>query len=77
MQEIYLNELPETHPLRNKGLHSIGAYYQLHPKGSMWHEVREPYGIAKATYNQLAPVWTVNHTWKATRNLTGDIDEVV
>lgn len=62
-----LSTLPVEHRLRNTPLFEIGAHYQLHSKGKVWHEVREPYGIAKSTYNQLAPVWIEGHTWRSTR----------
>lgn len=65
--EIIIDDLPKEHPLRNTPLFEIGAYYQLLTKGKMWHEVRAPYGIAKNTYNQLAPLWKEQHVWKATK----------
>lgn len=54
---IYLHELAQDHELRNKPL--LGALY--HYKGqSFAREVLPSYGIARATYNQLADAWTNN-----------------
>lgn len=54
---IYLHELAHEDELRNRPL--LGAFY--HYKGqSFSREVLSSYGIARATYNQLADAWTGN-----------------
>lgn len=64
---VDLGALPVEHPLRNRPLVDIGAWYQLTPKGAMWHEVKPAFGIARRTYNELGEVWTNHHVWKATK----------
>jgi hypothetical protein len=65
MAEIYLAELPNDHPLRNKSLSKIGAEYQykLNPK-SPWRKAADQGGIKNATYNQLGETWTKFDSWR-------------
>lgn len=67
LPEVYLQELPADHPLRNRPLIEIGAYYQLTTKGAMWAEIKPTFGIANCTFNQLGEVWIKHHIWKATK----------
>ena len=55
--KIYLRDLPQEHELRNKPL--LGALYH-YTNQSFAREVLPSYGIARATYNQLADAWTNN-----------------
>jgi hypothetical protein len=64
---VALAELPPEHPLRNAGLAAIGAEYQwAHTKEpDHWHQVTKSFKIAKNTFNELGPRWTVNYVWRA------------
>jgi hypothetical protein len=60
-----LSLLPTDHPLRNKPLIEIGAYYKA-PHEKTWREVFPSFNIAKKTYNNLGLSWTANEIFKAT-----------
>jgi hypothetical protein len=65
MAEIYLAEMPNDHPLRNKSLSEIGAEYQhktLRP--SAWRKAADQGGIKNSTYNQLGETWTKFDSWR-------------
>ena len=66
-EHTLLNDLPPSHPLRNKPLIEIGAQYQI-KDSKIWATVTPPYGIAKKTFNQLGEVWTTWDKWKATNH---------
>jgi hypothetical protein len=57
VNDIFLNDLPYSHILRNVPLIDINAVYQ--PIGSKaWREVFPAFGIANKTFNELAECWT-------------------
>jgi len=60
---MILNDLPINHELRNKPLIEIGAEYQI-KDSKMWNKVMPAFGIAKKTFNDLAPVWTTWDIWR-------------
>lgn len=64
-----LATLPEDHPLRNKPLIEIGAYYRYRGgiAPGIWKEVKPAYGIANKCFNDLGPAWTAHDQWKATK----------
>jgi hypothetical protein len=65
---VDLKTLDIDHPLRNKPLVEIGAFYK--PIGAIaWREVYPSFNIASKTFNQLAPCWTNHDEWKATKAL--------
>ena len=61
-----IDQLPYDHPLRNKPLIEIGAFYRNRDV-KMWREVFPAFGIAKKTFNELGDVWTKWDVWKATK----------
>ena len=65
MKEVLLQDLPPEHPLRNRPLAEIGAWYLVR-NGTVWREAKATFGISKVTYNQLGEVWTKWDKWKAT-----------
>lgn len=65
MIEVRLAELPEGHPLRNTPLVKINAEY-LPIDSKVWANVRDSYGIAQKTYNQLGDSWTTWDVWRVT-----------
>jgi hypothetical protein len=65
---IYLNDLPQEHPLRNAPLIKIGAFY-LARGSKVWREIFPAFGISKFTYNELGEVWTKWDLWKATKDI--------
>jgi hypothetical protein len=58
-----LEHLPREHPLRNKPLIEIKAWYSN--RGGSWSEVFPSFGIAKKTYNELGDVWINEHSWES------------
>ena len=67
MKGQLLADLPYHHALRNLPLIEIGTYYQA--KGAKtWREVFPAFGIAKKTFNELSPVWTLHDKWIATKD---------
>jgi hypothetical protein len=57
MNDIFLNDLPHSHILRNVPLIDINAVYQ--PIGSKaFREVFPAFGIANKIFNELAECWT-------------------
>ena len=57
INDIFLNDLPPSHILRNVPLIDIEAVYQ--PVGSkLFRTIYPAFGIANKTFNQLAPCWT-------------------
>ncbi len=53
----YLNDLPHEHPDRNRPL--VGCWYRWkHAKN--WMEIKQSFGIALFSFNQLGPTWTDN-----------------
>jgi hypothetical protein len=62
--EKMLDELPEEHPLRNMPLADLEAQYQLLTAGPGWRTVKPNFGIANNTFNELGPVWRLNHKWR-------------
>lgn len=65
MIEVRLAELPVTHMLRNTPLATINAEY-LPTDSKVWAKVRDNYGIAQKTYNQLGDSWTTWDVWRVT-----------
>jgi hypothetical protein len=57
MNDIFLNDLPHSHILRNVPLIDINAVYQ--PIGSKaFRTIFPAFGIANKTFNELAECWT-------------------
>jgi hypothetical protein len=56
---IILKDLPTTDERRNKPLAELGVWYKT-PVEKKGRAVFSSFGIAKKTYNELAPVWTDN-----------------
>lgn len=57
-----LNDLHRDHPLRNRPLGEIRAECR-NRQSTSWRLV-ESWGIKKATFNQLHPVWTDNNEFR-------------
>ena len=64
---ILLANLPINHKLRNTPLVEIGAEY-LPTDSKLWATVRDSYGIAQKTYNQLGESWTTWDIWRVTNS---------
>ena len=62
MTYLDLSTLPIEHPLRNWPLGDIDAEYSL--QGQKWKPVKT-WRLAKASYNELGPVWHINQEWRA------------
>jgi hypothetical protein len=54
-----LNDLDQSHPLRNTPLHSIRTVYRW-KNSPVWLPIGVKFGIANKTFNELSPVWTDN-----------------
>jgi len=54
-----LNDLYQSHPLRNTPLASINTVYRW-KQSKAWLPIGEKFGIAKKTFNELSGVWTDN-----------------
>lgn len=65
MTNILLADLSADHELRNKPLVEINAQY-LPIDSKVWASIRDSYGIAQKTYNQLGDSWTTWDVWRVT-----------
>lgn len=60
---IILNDLPRQHPLRNRPLGEIKAECRNRQSKALVN--MQAWNISKATFNQLATVWTDNNEFRA------------
>lgn len=60
---INLADLPADHPLRNAPLGQIRAEYR-NLKNARWSEIKPSFGVAKSTFNSLAPFWRELNEWR-------------
>jgi len=68
VSDIYLADLPQVHPLRNRPLLDIGAATKWKQAEKGWTRVKNSWRIANCCYNDLGSAWTEFSDWRANAN---------